>query len=126
MAPTRLFKTHQDYYRYLNRLESYRNYRIKHREKCRAKTRERMARLRAAPTDDQRARHRAAQARYRERCREEIAHRARRAAVKKNAAAGKETKVRPKARQYSSADEDESDSDDSDEEDDDWRGVVIV
>ncbi|KAJ7429265.1 hypothetical protein B0H11DRAFT_1945400 [Mycena galericulata] len=29
MAPTRLFKTHQDYYRYLNRLESYRKYRIK-------------------------------------------------------------------------------------------------
>ncbi|KAJ7431149.1 hypothetical protein B0H11DRAFT_1942044 [Mycena galericulata] len=117
MAPTRMFKTPEDYLRYLTRLETYRNYRQKHREKCRAKGRERMARVHAAPTDAQRARHREAQARYRERFREEIAHRARRAAVKKNAAAGKETKLRPKARQYWSADE--LDSDDSEEEEDD-------
>ncbi|KAJ7720205.1 hypothetical protein DFH07DRAFT_784451, partial [Mycena maculata] len=97
MAPTRLFKTEEDYYRHQARLENYRQYRRTHREQCRAKGRERMARLCAAPTEEQRAKHREAQARYREQYREQIAHRARRAAAAKNAAAGKETKRRPKA-----------------------------
>ncbi|KAJ7248188.1 hypothetical protein B0H12DRAFT_1072780 [Mycena haematopus] len=104
--------------RHLLRLESYRNYHARHREQCRAKGRERMARLRAKKTEEQRVRHREAQARYRERFREEIAHRARRANVKKNAAVGKETKLRPKARQYWSADELDSGSEESG--DDDW------
>ncbi|KAJ7789208.1 hypothetical protein B0H14DRAFT_2627467 [Mycena olivaceomarginata] len=47
-----------------------------------------------------RAKNRETQRRYRERCRERIAHRARRAIVRRNAAAGKETKLRPKTRQY--------------------------
>ncbi|KAJ7773601.1 hypothetical protein DFH07DRAFT_952648 [Mycena maculata] len=117
MPPTRLFKTQEDYTRYLSRLASYREYRRNHRDKCRAKGRERMARLRASQTEEQRQRHQEAQARYRERFREQIAHRARRAAVKKNAAAGKKTTLRPKARQYWS----DNDLDTSeDEEEDDW------
>ncbi|KAJ7785190.1 hypothetical protein DFH07DRAFT_763792 [Mycena maculata] len=113
--PPRLFKTEADYYRHEARLQSYRDYRRNHREKCRAKGRERMARLRTAPTDEQRAKHRAAQARYRERFREQIAHRARRAAVKKNSLAGKKTILRPKARQYWS--DEELDSSSEEEED---------
>ncbi|KAJ7712657.1 hypothetical protein B0H14DRAFT_2645168 [Mycena olivaceomarginata] len=114
MAPTRTFKTHEDHLHYLTRLESYREYRARNREKCREKGRQRMMRLRAKATEEQRARNRKVQAQYRER----IAHCARRAAVKKNAAAGRETKPRPKARHYYSADELASDSDES--EDDDW------
>ncbi|KAF8157471.1 hypothetical protein K438DRAFT_1986595 [Mycena galopus ATCC 62051] len=86
--------------RHLRRLATYRKYRRSHLEEHRKKTRERMARLRAAATDEQRKRHREAQCRYRERFRETIAHRARRAAVKKNAEKGKDTVARPKARQY--------------------------
>ncbi|KAJ7818602.1 hypothetical protein B0H14DRAFT_2601176 [Mycena olivaceomarginata] len=82
------FKTEQDYRRYLQRLEDYRNYRARHREKCRAQGRQRMARLRKKATDEQRAHHREAQARYREKNREWLAHKARLAAREKNAAAG--------------------------------------
>jgi hypothetical protein len=57
------------------------------------------------------------QARYRE----SIAHRARRAAVKKNAARGKVTKLRPKARQYWSDPElVTSDEEDGEEGEDRW------
>jgi hypothetical protein len=52
------------------------------------------------------------------RYREQIAHRARRVAVQKNAAAGKETKLRPKARQYFS--DPELMSSNEEEEDDGW------
>jgi hypothetical protein len=95
-----------------------------------------MARLRAAPTEEQRARHREAQRRYRERfgshnalgwrfdlryrCRESIAHRARQALVKKNSERGKETKLRPKARQYWSDLELESSESEDEEDDDRW------
>ncbi|KAJ7475544.1 hypothetical protein B0H11DRAFT_1917721 [Mycena galericulata] len=116
MPPTRLFKTERDYIRHLSRLEDYRKYRRTHLEQCRAKGRERMARLRATRTEEQRIKNCEAQARYRERFREEIAHRARRTAQKKKLAVGKETKPRPKARHYYSADE--LDSDESGEEDD--------
>jgi hypothetical protein len=92
---------------------------LSHLEERRRKNKERMARARAAATEEQRERHREAQRRYRERfwatfatnsspltCpfryRESIAHRARRALLKKNAAQGKPTKLRPKARQYDS------------------------
>ncbi|KAJ7856719.1 hypothetical protein B0H14DRAFT_2578751 [Mycena olivaceomarginata] len=77
---------------------------------ARAKGRERMARLRAKSAEEQRARHREAQARYREKNREWIAHKARRAAAKKNAEAGKQTKSRPKARHYWSCDETANDT----------------
>ncbi|KAK7050135.1 hypothetical protein R3P38DRAFT_3173195 [Favolaschia claudopus] len=87
-------------HRHMRRLASYRKYRRSHLEVSRQKGRERMARLRAKQTEEQRQKHREAQQRYREKYRETIAHRARRALVKKNAAAGKETKLRPKARQY--------------------------
>ncbi|KAJ7891649.1 hypothetical protein B0H14DRAFT_3428435 [Mycena olivaceomarginata] len=73
-----------------------------------------MARVRAAPTEEQREKHHEAQWRYRERYRETIAHRARRATVQKNAEAGRTTKPRPKARQYWS----DLDVVSSDEEDD--------
>jgi hypothetical protein len=97
-----------------------------------------MARLRAAPTEEQREKHREAQRKYRERYaavthskrwvvttqaryRESIAHRARRAAVKKNAARGKVTKLRPKARQYWSDPElVTSDEEDGEEGEDRW------
>ncbi|KAJ7782429.1 hypothetical protein DFH07DRAFT_949233 [Mycena maculata] len=118
MAPTRLFKTEEDYYCHQARLENYRQYRRTHRKQCRAKGRECIAWLRAAPTEEQRAKRRKAQARYCERYCEQIAHRARRAAAAKNAAAGKETKHQPKARQYWSADKLESSEDE--EEDNDW------
>ncbi|KAJ7318848.1 hypothetical protein DFH08DRAFT_819733 [Mycena albidolilacea] len=88
-----------------------------HLEESRKKTRERMARVRAALTEEQRERHREAQQRYRERYRERIAHRARRATVQKNAEAGRTTKPRPKARHYWS-DLDLVSSDE--EEDDEW------
>ncbi|KAJ7446039.1 hypothetical protein B0H11DRAFT_1930380 [Mycena galericulata] len=78
--------------RYLSRLITYCKYRETHREEVRAKGRQRMAALRRNLAEDQRQRHRQAQARYRER--------ARRAAAKKNTVAGKETKLRPKTRQY--------------------------
>ncbi|KAJ7300375.1 hypothetical protein DFH08DRAFT_828513 [Mycena albidolilacea] len=120
MPPRKLsFKTEKDYLRHLQRQEDSRNYRARHREKCRAAGRERMARLRENATQEQRARNREAQARYREKCREWIAHKARVAARKKNAAAGKETKARPKARHYYSCDELLT-SDSEDEDDEDW------
>ncbi|KAF8168598.1 hypothetical protein K438DRAFT_1983740 [Mycena galopus ATCC 62051] len=120
MPPTRIFKTHEEHLRYLLRLQSYRTYREKHREKCRSKGRERMARLRAKATEDQRARNRETQARYREKYREEIAHKARRAAARKNSAAGKKTKPRPKARHYWSAEELDSGEEEDSEGDNDW------
>ncbi|KAF8164508.1 hypothetical protein K438DRAFT_2025291 [Mycena galopus ATCC 62051] len=111
----RIFKTHEDHLRYLLRLKSYRDYRARNREKCRAAGRACMARLRSQATEDQCVRHREAQAKYREKCREEIAHRTRCAAARWNAAAGRETKAHPKARQYWSADElDSSSSEESD------------
>ncbi|KAJ7212396.1 hypothetical protein B0H12DRAFT_1079452 [Mycena haematopus] len=118
MAPPKVsFATEQEYRRYLKRQEDSRNYRARHREKCRSAGRERMQRLRAQATEDQRARHREAQARYREkRYREWIAQKARLAARQKNAAAGKQTKSRPRARHYYSCDESESSSEDDDEE----------
>ncbi|KAJ7795072.1 hypothetical protein B0H14DRAFT_3496396 [Mycena olivaceomarginata] len=79
-----------------------------------------MARLRAKPTEEQRARHCEAQARYKERFIERIAHRARRATVKKNAAAGKETKLRPKARQYWSDIELTTSESEEEDRDDEW------
>ncbi|KAF8128077.1 hypothetical protein K438DRAFT_1789654 [Mycena galopus ATCC 62051] len=123
--PPKIFKMHEEHLRYLLRLQSYREYQarydflisrrqksqnndLRNREKCQAAGRATMARLRARATKEQRVRHREAQARYRERCREQIAHRARRAAVRKNTAAGKATKPRPKAWQYWSAEELES------------------
>lgn len=92
-----------------------------------------MAKLRKSQTEEHRAKHREAQRRYREKyyfpqaqnsdvdglhryC-EQIAHRARRAAAKKNIQAGKETKRRPKARQYWSDIEDGSEDDEEDGED---------
>ncbi|KAJ7231595.1 hypothetical protein B0H12DRAFT_1239911 [Mycena haematopus] len=117
MAPPKVsFATEQEYRRYLKRQEDSRNYRARHREKCRSAGRERMQRLRAQATEDQRARHREAQARYREKYREWIAQKARLAARQKNAAAGKQTKSRPRARHYYSCDESESSSEDDDEE----------
>ncbi|KAJ7264973.1 hypothetical protein B0H12DRAFT_1230606 [Mycena haematopus] len=104
--------------RRLRRLATYRKYRRARLDDHRRKARERMARLRANPTEEQRQRHREAQKRYRENCRESIAHRARRAALKKNTEMGKDTKLRPKARQYWS-DPDLATSDEE-EEDDEW------
>jgi hypothetical protein len=86
MPPRKLsFKTEKDYLRYLQHQEDSRNYRARcvlykhqlvfccrsissprHREKCRAAGRERMARLRANANQEQQARNREAQARYRE------------------------------------------------------------
>ncbi|KAF8174317.1 hypothetical protein K438DRAFT_1771673 [Mycena galopus ATCC 62051] len=81
---------------HLRRLATYRKYRRNNAENCRKKTRERMAQLCAAATEEQKERHRQAQRLYRERYRETIAHRARRAAVERSAAAGKATRQRPK------------------------------
>jgi hypothetical protein len=53
-----------------------------------------------------------------DRYREQIAHRARRAAVKRNAAGGKEIHLRPKARQYFS--DPDLMTDEEEEEEDDW------
>ncbi|KAJ6579043.1 hypothetical protein DFH09DRAFT_1310406 [Mycena vulgaris] len=101
---------------------SYRKYRRMHLEERREKGRIRMAASRSRESTEARAarleRHRETQKKYRERFREQIAHRARRAAVQKNAAAGKATNLRPKARQYWSDPELASGSDE--EEDDDW------
>ncbi|KAJ7062411.1 hypothetical protein B0H15DRAFT_807904 [Mycena belliarum] len=83
-------------------------------EVTRKKGRERMARLRAQKTEAQRVKHCEAQRRFAE----QIAHKARRAAVQKNAAAGKETKLRPKARQYWSDPDLATDSEE--EEDEEW------
>ncbi|KAJ6516890.1 hypothetical protein C8R47DRAFT_1206100 [Mycena vitilis] len=106
--------------RRLRRLATYRKYRRGHLEAARAQARERMARLRAVQTEEQRQKHRDAQKRYRERFGEQIAHRARRAAGQKNLEAGKETKRRPKARQYWSDPELASASEEEEEEDDNW------
>ncbi|KAJ7707027.1 hypothetical protein B0H14DRAFT_3525878 [Mycena olivaceomarginata] len=114
MPPRKLsFKTEKDYLHYLQRQEDSRNYRARHREKCRAAGRERMAPLRENATEEQRARNREAQGRYREnRHREWIAHKARLAARRKNAAAGKETK----ARHYYSCDKLPTDLEEDDDE----------
>ncbi|KAJ7765186.1 hypothetical protein B0H16DRAFT_1454366 [Mycena metata] len=100
MPPAPAQRCVDDEDRCLSRLATYRKYRRTHLEERRRKGRERMARLRANQTDAQQERNREAQRRYRERYREQIAHRARRASVRKNAAAGEDTKLRPKARQY--------------------------
>ncbi|KAJ7605672.1 hypothetical protein DFH06DRAFT_1150412 [Mycena polygramma] len=101
--------------RRLRRLATYRKYRRAHLDERRKKGRERMARLRATPTEADRERHRAAQRRYRDSFREQIAHRARRAAAEKNSALGKETKLRPKSRQYWSDPELASESEEEDD-----------
>ncbi|KAJ7029963.1 hypothetical protein C8F04DRAFT_1264316 [Mycena alexandri] len=100
--------------RHLRRLATYRQ----NLEERRAKGREQMACLRAAQNNEAKERHREAQRRYRERYREQIAHRARRATVQRNAEAGKETKLRPKARQYWSDPDLATDEEDEDEGDD--------
>ncbi|KAJ7315235.1 hypothetical protein DFH08DRAFT_972259 [Mycena albidolilacea] len=120
MPSSRIFKTHEDHLRYLLRLQSYREYRARNREKCRQKGRERMARLRAKRTEEQRARNRDIQAQYRERYREHIAHRARRKSAQENAVDGRVTKPRPKARHYWSADELDSDSSEESEGENEW------
>ncbi|KAJ7832655.1 hypothetical protein B0H14DRAFT_2591929 [Mycena olivaceomarginata] len=117
MPPSAHQRCGDDEERHLRRLATYRKYRQTHLEESRKKTRERMARVRAALTEEQRERHREAQRRYRERYRERIAHRARRATVQKNTEAGRTTKPRPKARHYWS-DLDLVSSDE--EEDDEW------
>ncbi|KAJ7105091.1 hypothetical protein C8R43DRAFT_963675 [Mycena crocata] len=104
--------------RQLRRQATYRRYNKSHAEERRASGRERMARLRADQTEAQRERHRECQRRYRERFREQIAHRARRAAERKNASQGKITKRRPKGRQYWSDPELATESEES--EDDTW------
>ncbi|KAJ7843813.1 hypothetical protein B0H13DRAFT_2364570 [Mycena leptocephala] len=104
--------------RQLRRAATYRKYRRMNLDECRRKARERMARLRAAQTEAQREKHQETQRRYRERAAEQIAHRARRAAARKNAAAGKTTHLRPKARQYYSDPELMSESEE--EVEDDW------
>ncbi|KAF8171762.1 hypothetical protein K438DRAFT_1773060 [Mycena galopus ATCC 62051] len=92
-----------------------------HLAERRQKTRAAMAALRARETPAEQearlAKHRENQRKYREKFREQIAHRARRAAINRNAAAGKSTKLRPKSRHYWSdpelmtTDEEEDDSD---------------
>ncbi|KAF8214807.1 hypothetical protein K438DRAFT_1955855 [Mycena galopus ATCC 62051] len=104
--------------RHLRRLATYRRYCRAHAEERRQKNRERMARSRAAATEQQRENHRQAQRRYRERFRESIAHRAWRSAKQKNAAKGKDTKLRPKTHQYWS--DPDLASSDEEEGDDDW------
>ncbi|KAJ7715051.1 hypothetical protein B0H16DRAFT_1701867 [Mycena metata] len=114
--------------RRLRRLATYHRYRRANLDDRREKGRLRMAALRARESSAQREErlnhHREAQKKYRERFREQIAHRARRAAVKKNESVGKATKLRPKARQYWS--DPELITDDEEEEEEDWRGGVTV
>ncbi|KAJ6590099.1 hypothetical protein DFH09DRAFT_1307549 [Mycena vulgaris] len=104
------------------RCGSYRKYRRTHLDECCKKGQIRMAASHARESTEARAarleRHRETQRKYRERFREQIAHRAWQAAVQKNAAAGKATNLRPKARQYWSNPELASGSDE--EEDDNW------
>ncbi|KAJ7707973.1 hypothetical protein B0H14DRAFT_2646720 [Mycena olivaceomarginata] len=114
MPPSTRQRCVDDEERHLRRLATYRKYRQTHLAESRKRNRERMARVRAAPTEEQREKHREAQRRYRERYRETIAHHARRATVQKNAEAGRTTKPWPKARQYWS----DLDLVSSDEEDD--------
>ncbi|KAJ7851695.1 hypothetical protein B0H13DRAFT_2359932 [Mycena leptocephala] len=111
-------KCGDDEERRLRRLATYRKYRRRNQDKCREQGRQRMARLRAMQTEEQREKHRNAQRIYRERYGEQIAHHARRAAAQKNAEAGKATKPCPKARQYFS-DPDQA-SDEEEEDDDEW------
>ncbi|KAJ7355187.1 hypothetical protein DFH08DRAFT_803234 [Mycena albidolilacea] len=97
----------------------------------RKKTRERMAHLRAAPTEEQREKHQEAQRKYRERY-AAVTHSKRwvvmtqaRYPVKKNAARGKVTKLRPKARQYWSDPELVTlDEEDGEEGEDRWHSIV--
>ncbi|KAJ7847179.1 hypothetical protein B0H13DRAFT_1907425 [Mycena leptocephala] len=93
---------------HLRRLASYRKYRRANLEDRQEKTRRRMAELRERETAAERA------ARYRE----QIAHRAWRAAIKRNEAEGKLTKLRPAMRQYYS--DPELITDDEEEEQDGW------
>ncbi|KAJ7156208.1 hypothetical protein C8R46DRAFT_1040750 [Mycena filopes] len=108
--------------RQLRRKATYRKYRQAHLDARRERGRLRMAASRERETSAARearlSRHREAQARYRERSREQIAHRARRATVKRNAAAGKETLLRPKTRQYWSDPDLMTDDEDEEEGDD--------
>ncbi|KAJ7088017.1 hypothetical protein B0H15DRAFT_949832 [Mycena belliarum] len=103
------------------RKATYTRYRRANLETRREKNRVRMAALRSGESEVQRearlARHREAQRKYRESSAEQINHRARRATVKKNAAAGRETKLRPKARQYWS---DPDLATDEEEDEDEW------
>ncbi|KAJ7776707.1 hypothetical protein B0H14DRAFT_3508231 [Mycena olivaceomarginata] len=118
MPPSALQQCGDDEERRLRRLATYRKYRQTHLTESRKRNRERMARVRAALTEEQREKHREAQRRYRERYRETIAHRARRATIQKNAEAGRTTKPRPKARQYWS--DLDLVSSDEEEEDGEW------
>ncbi|KAJ6449251.1 hypothetical protein C8R47DRAFT_1230727 [Mycena vitilis] len=110
--------------RRLRRLATYRKYRRTHLVDRREKTRARMADLRAREDKAQRQqrleRHREAQKKYRERWAEQIAHRARRAAARRNAALGKKTKPRPKSRQYYSDPELLTEEEDEESADEDW------
>ncbi|KAJ7148592.1 hypothetical protein C8R46DRAFT_1231085 [Mycena filopes] len=118
MPASKLQKCVDDEERRLRRLATYRAYRLRNLEARQLKGKERMARNRKAPSAVQREAHREAQRRYKDRYAESVAHRARRAAVRKNAAAGKTTVLRPKARQYYSDPELMTDSEEEDE--DDW------
>ncbi|KAJ6593078.1 hypothetical protein B0H19DRAFT_1055728 [Mycena capillaripes] len=124
MPASALQRCGDDEERCLCRLATYCKYRVTHLEACRNKGRQQMARLRVSLTDAQREKHCAAQKRYREKYaprhtyREQIAHRARRAAVERNAKAGRELKLQPKARQYWS--DPEQVSDEEHKEFDEW------
>ncbi|KAJ7148602.1 hypothetical protein C8R46DRAFT_1044678 [Mycena filopes] len=118
MPASKLQKCLDDEERHLRRLATYRAYRLRNLEDRRLKGKERMARKRELPSAVQRQAHREAQRRYKDSCAESIAHRARRATVRKNAAAGKTTKLRPKARHYYSDPELITDSEE--EDDNDW------
>ncbi|KAJ6564310.1 hypothetical protein B0H19DRAFT_1258765 [Mycena capillaripes] len=97
-------RCYDDKDRHLQRLATYRKYRASHLSDRREKGRRQMAVLHATESEAARAarleQHREAQRKYRERNREQIAHRVRRAAPKQNAAVGKATEPRPKTRQY--------------------------
>ncbi|KAJ7182648.1 hypothetical protein C8R43DRAFT_1116287 [Mycena crocata] len=120
MPPSAQNRCFDDEERQLRRQATYRKYNRANIEQRRAAGRERMARRRAGQTDVEKEKHREAQARYRERFREQIAHRARCAAEKKNTGKGKETKRRPKARQYWSDPEQASESEEEEEAYDGW------
>ncbi|KAF8133491.1 hypothetical protein K438DRAFT_1998157 [Mycena galopus ATCC 62051] len=104
MPPALQQRCYDEEDRKLRRLATYRKYRRTHLADRREKTRRAMADLRARETpverEARRQKNREAQKKYCDKYREQIAHRARRAAVARNAAAGKETKLRPKARHY--------------------------
>ncbi|KAJ6494176.1 hypothetical protein C8R45DRAFT_1095130 [Mycena sanguinolenta] len=91
-------RCHNEEDRRSRRLASYKRYRRKNLESCREKARARMARLRVSASEKGITRPNVAMPKsdYRE----TIAHRARWANVQKNLVQGKDTKLRPKARQY--------------------------